>query len=301
MMLKKNLLSVIFVLTFGFSSYAQLPTPNNYIVFVDLSARIEANHQREKDIDLLKYLVNKFKKQVEELYKSGKIYSQDKFSILFYPDLEDENIIELTSSLEVDFSKMDYNNRLAYYIKNFPKDQEPVLLEAFNSVYDIALQQNPNYFGSNIYDFFSYSVEYYLKENYNNHIILFTDGYMYMANENPQGQGNELGHLEGPMLDPFRTNKNWEKLYVTKNYKIVSANIKLPKQTTITLLEMLPDCISRTRIEPKKPCPNEYKVLRRFWQDWFLEMGIDKNAIKIHKSSNNLTGVKSSLDLLFRN
>jgi hypothetical protein len=284
---------------------AQLPKPDNYIVFVDFSARIETNDQRLKDTDLLSFLMDKFKNQVESLYKSGTIYSEDKISVLFYPDLKDENIIDLTSSMKIDFSKMEFNKKLKYYMSEFPKDKKPVIVNSFNKLYDIALQQNPNYFGSNIYDFFNYSLDNYLLETHNNHIILFTDGYMYMSGENPKNDGNKKGHLEGSILDPLRASKNWEKLYKTQNWGILRSANKIPKGSSITLLEINPDNINnvfnpRTRIRPLKPCPTEFKILSRLWKDWFLDMGFDSNDINIHKTSNNLNGVKSDLGLLFR-
>jgi hypothetical protein len=284
---------------------AQLPKPDNYIIFVDFSARIETDDQRLKDTELLNYLTDKFKTQVESLYKSGKIYSEDKISVLFYPDLDDENIINLTSSMNVDFSKMDFNNKLNYYKSQFPKDERALIMKSYDKIYDIALKQNPNYFGSNIYDFFNYSLDNYLLETHNNHIVIFTDGYMYMAGENPKNNGNKKGHLEGSILDPLRASNNWEKLYETQNWGIVSSDYKIPTGTSITVLEINPDNIlnadsPRTRIRPLKPCPTEFKILSRFWKDWFLDMGFESNDIIIHKTSNNLNGVKSDLDLLFR-
>jgi hypothetical protein len=284
---------------------AQLPKPDNYIIFVDFSARIETNDQRLKDTELLSYLMDKFKFQVESLYKSGKIYSEDKISVLFYPDLNEENIIDLTSSMKIDFSKMDFNKKLKYYMSEFPKNEKPVIMNSFNKLYDIALQQNPNYFGSNIYDFFNYGLNNYLLETHNNHIVLFTDGYMYMTGENPKNIGNKKGHLEGSILDPLRANSNWEKLYVDQEWGIVSSGFQITKGTTISILEINPDNINnvfnpRTRIRPLESCPTEFKILSRFWKDWFLDMGFESKDINIHKTSNNLNGVKSDLDLLFR-
>lgn len=284
---------------------AQLPKPDNYIVFVDFSARIETEGQQQKDTELLNYLVDKFKIQVESLYKSGKIYSEDKISILFYPDLNDKNIIELTSSMKIDFSKMDFNRKLEYYKSEFPKDKRASIMNSFDDLYNIALKQNPNYFGSNIYDFFNYSLKNYLLETHNNHIILFTDGYMYMAGENPKSIKNKKGHLEGSIFDPLRASSNWEKLYETQGWGIVNSENKITTGTSITVLEINPDNINninspRTRIYPLKPCPTEFKILTRFWTDWFLNMGFESKDINIHKSSNDLNGVKPDLDLLFR-
>lgn len=304
--MRNLLLSLFFLLSLNLNSYGQVPTPSNYIIFFDLSSRIENSNQPEKDKELLKYLVKNFQTKVEKLYRSGKIYSEDKLTILFYPDLNDENILVLTSSMNIDFGKRNFNNRLDYFVEQFPKSGTPEILKTFEKIYDIALKQSPNYFGSNIHDFFSYSIQDYLDDHYHNHIILFTDGYMYMAGENPERKGNVLGHLEGSMLDPLRSSANWEKTLKTDGWKIASSGIKLPTTTTVTLLEITPDCINntanpRTRIRPLQQCPNEFRILSKLWEDWFLDMGVSKSKIFINKTSNNLNGVESNLDSLFSN
>jgi hypothetical protein len=297
----KTTFSLIVIFFIFLSTSAQLPTPNNYIIFLDFSARIEAKNQKEKDIKLVTHIIDVFKKRVESLYKGGKIFSEDKISILFYPDLNDSQIIELSSSLNVDFSAVGFHDRLDYFKKQFPQSQEPILVKNFNKIYDIALSQKPNYFGSNIYDFFRYSIDSYLKEGFNNKIFLFSDGYMYMAGENPANIGNKIGHLEGSILDPLRANLNWQKLYDSQNWGLISSGITLPPSTTICLLELNPDCINnitqpRTRLKPLKPCPSEYQILTKFWKDWFMDMDVKQENLSINKTENNLNGVKSKIN-----
>ncbi|QNJ97022.1 hypothetical protein [Constantimarinum furrinae] len=302
--MKKTLLFLLLFSNLTIRGFGQTPTPSNYIIFFDFSSRIENPYQPQKDKELIKHLVTNFRQKVEGLYKSGYIYSEDKLNILFYPDLDDENILSLTSSMSIDFGSRDFKTRLNYFINQFPKQGTPKILTTFDKIYDIALKQNPNYFGSNIYDFFSYSIDYYLKENYNNHIIIFTDGYMYMAGENPERVGNTLGHIEGSILDPLRSSANWQKEFKLGEWKIVSSGNKLKNKTTVTLLEVTPDCIQnsstpRTRLRPLKQCPNEFKILERLWTNWFLDMGVENNDIQIIRTSNDLNGIKSALNHLF--
>ena len=154
----KKILFIAILVSISFQTYSQLPTPDNYIIFFDLSARIEAKNQREKDLQLVNYMIDDFKKGVEKLYKGGKIFSTDKITVLFYPDLNAPNIINLTSSLSVDFSQISLFNRVDYYKTQFPQGITPQIVTNINKVYDIALDQNPYYFGSNIYEFFSLSI-----------------------------------------------------------------------------------------------------------------------------------------------
>ncbi|PKA82447.1 hypothetical protein ATE92_0576 [Ulvibacter sp. MAR_2010_11] len=302
--MKKIFLFLLLISNLGIVVYGQTPTPSNYIIFFDFSSRIENSNQPQKDKELMKYIITNFRQKVESMYRSGYIYSEDKLNILFYPDLEDENILSLTSSMNIDFGGRDFKTRLKYFINQFPKEGNPKILTTFDKVYEIALKQNPNYFGSNIYDFFSYSVDNYLKDGYKNHIIIFTDGYMYMAGENPERVGNSVGHLEGSILDPLRSSSNWQKDFKMGDWKIISSGNKLKSNTTITLLEITPDCIQnsltpRTKIKPLKQCPDEYKILERLWTNWFLDMGAEDNKIKVVRTSNDLNGIKSVLRQLF--
>ncbi|KAA3620293.1 MAG: hypothetical protein DWP94_13100 [Flavobacterium sp.] len=127
-----------------------------------------------------------------------------------------------------------------------------------------------------------------------------------MGGENPKREENSVGHLEGSILDPLRASSNWEKKLVSEKWKILSTGKQLPNNTTITLLEVTPDCIAnslnpRTNIKPLRQCPNEFKILSRLWTDWFIDMDVDKKNVTITRTSNNLNGVKSILNELFVN
>ncbi len=129
---------------------------------------------------------------------------------------------------------------------------------------------------------------------------------MYMTGENPTNKDKKIGHLEGSILNPLRASKNWQKLYETQKWGIVSSEYKLPENTTITILELNPDCINnesrpRTKLKPLKPCTSEFRILTRFWTDWFIDMGVSSNNIYINKTSNNLNEAKKNLDVLFPN
>ena len=110
-----------------------------------------------------------------------------------------------------------------------------------------------------------------------------------------------MGHLEGSALDPLRTSSNWAKKIKTEGWKIVPTGTQLPQGTKISLLEIAPDCINRTRQRQSGQCPSEYRILSMLWKDWLHDMGVSKQAISINKTSNNLNGVMSNLDELFAN
>ncbi|KAA3624239.1 MAG: hypothetical protein DWP94_04030, partial [Flavobacterium sp.] len=126
---------LIVTLIYSSSLIGQLPTPSNYIIFFDLSSRIENPNQEEKDKVLLKHIVKNFEQKVSSLYKAGKIYSEDKLTILFYPDLNDENILSLTSSLDIDFGKREFHSRLAYFTQEFSKNGDARIIGTFDKIY----------------------------------------------------------------------------------------------------------------------------------------------------------------------
>ena len=291
MILKK--IFTIITLTISLAVYSQEETSKNVIIYLDLSDRLEREDQINNDKQLIKHCVNLFKTVVESSYVSGKLWSSDAISINFKPPMRDT---ELASNLTIDFETINDKDKVDAYKIFFPQEEDPTIFKYIDKVYELAYAQHPKYPGSDFYEFLREDLPYLVKDkdpdgyDYENILIVITDGYVYMSKQNPKRENNKLGHLEGPRLDALRNNSKWEELYETNNWGMISTGKKF-NNLKVLGLQFYPDCIvnsiqPRTNLRPLKPCINEFDVLKKFWTDWFEEMGVQD--IRFLKRKDNI-------------
>ena len=303
MTLKK--LFTIFVLTISLALYSQ-ETPKNIIIYLDLSDRLHRDKQIDTDKQLIKHTVEIFKEIVMSSYINGRLWSSDALSINFKPSLKDS---ELASNLSIDFENVNNNKKVDLFTNYFPKDKDPKLFNYIDKIYQLAKNQHPNYPGSDFYEFLREDLPNLLKHKdnedklYENFLIVISDGYVYMSKQNPKREINKLGHLEGPRLDALRNKSNWEDIYETNNWGMVSSGKEFSNLKVLGL-QFYPDCIvnsmqPRTNLRPLKPCINEFEILKKFWSDWFEEMGVQN--ISLLKSRDNINPSIGAIDKLIKN
>ena len=266
----KNVLLVFYIL-FQSTLFAQ-SNPKNIIVYIDLSDRLARENQIDIDKKLILKCINEFKDNAEKSYKGGRLWSSDAFSIHFNPPMHNQS---LASNLSIDFSQIsDVNNRVNYFVKQFPEGQKPVLSNKIDSLYVLAQQQHPRYPGSDLFKFLREDLPHLMKSTdpvssltYDNYLIILTDGYVYMNKSFDKRNGNVLGHLEGCVFDPLRNNPNWESQFDSQKWGLASTG-KLFKNLNVLALQFVPDCIvntaqPRTCVRPLKPSVNEFQILTK--------------------------------------
>jgi len=299
-----KILKTIFIFTcltlFSDNTFSQIPEKTNIIIYCDLSDRLVRNKQVEIDKKLINHVLSEFKNIVKDKYVGGQMRTNDKLSIHFNPPIAG---VDLASSLEIDFSRIEKNKKLKEFIKLFPKEGDFALNANVNTLYDKAMAQYPKFPGSDFYGFVKNDLKYLCEEDYNNILIVLSDGYIYMNKNNPKHVGNKLGHLEGSNLDPLRKlNNSWESEFKNGKWGLVSTDIKL-NNLNVLVLEVYADCINnptypRTKIRPLKNCLYEFDILNAFWENWFTEMGV--NNFKFVRKQDNLNPAKNSISSYFK-
>ncbi len=224
-------------------------TPLNISIFVDLSDRLERQmtpSQKERDIELIKFITEYYKKKtlVAEILKS-----KNKIQIFTYPTPNIQEINNLADSLKYDISalKLSIERRI----------NTERLVERFSNnidtIYNYTLRTK-NWVGCDIWDFFNSGKvkTQCIEDNHRNILIILTDGYLYYTG-NKQVEGNAYSYiLPSTLSDPKSS---------------LIADQKELQNLEILVLEVNPyDKAQRSRL---------FEVLT----NWFKAMGVTKYEI----------------------
>lgn len=283
-------LFIVCVLSFNNITYAQ-KTPVNVIIYCDLSERLARSGQIETDKLLIKNTIENFRDIVIEKYIGGQLRSQDKISIHYNPPIAGR---EIASNLSVDFSRFDRKIKLKKFLNFFPKDSVSKIDLVVEQLYIEAKKQHPKYPGSDLYSFLRNDLPSLILPDYNNRLLILTDGYVYMSKSNPSRVGNKLGHLEGPFLDPLRNKTDWIERFKNGDWGLVHSGVNFTN-LDVLCLQFVPDCSPRTNLRPLKPCLNEFDILKKMWVEWFAKMGV--NDISILSKSQNITPSVNAINI----
>ena len=295
----KNILCQLIIVSasilFAKNTFSQIPPKTNIIIYCDLSDRLVRKNQVEIDRILLNEVLENFKNVMLSKYKGGQLWTNDKLSIHFNPPIAG---LDLASSLEIDFSLIPKNQKLKVFTDLFPKDKEPVMLTNIDKLYVKAMAQYPKFPGSDLFSFVKNDMPNLINSEFENILIIISDGYIYMDKKNPKRVGNRLGHLEGSSLDPLRLEGNgWFKKYTEDKWGLLNTGVEL-NHLSVLVLEFYPDCINnpnnpKTKIRPLKPCLYELDILQQFWKDWFAKMGVEN--VKILRKQDNINPSKIAI------
>ncbi|PDS23182.1 hypothetical protein [Flavobacterium branchiophilum] len=244
--------------------------PINYVVILDLSDRILANNQLEKDAFLIETFFKKFQqKSMQNLI----LNSKNRFSVKIIP--------QKNSTLDTDY----FENKLQLYLDEISvKDKKTKMQELSNSISKElqklkkeALYSNKSsaYFGVDIWSFLHDNGAKLSKPNYENTFLMLTDGYFDFENQNHVIQDKNLytstqffKELEGT---------NWKKIASEKQYGILPINLD-PKTNWII-----------AGISSK----NENDILQNekityFWNKWLVESKVKNSCFVLNSSKTDM-------------
>lgn len=238
------------------------PKPLNIIVILDTSDRVSKErypNQRERDIGILKEIVDQFYKLVEPtIMKGGTIKTPHKL-IFAVPDQpkplqqskRSDPPKEIIDKLTIVAPKRRSEN------PEF-QDKKKELIDAISELYDY-VQQHPQT-GSDIWDWFRSKAEPSFSKNHQNLIICLSDGYLNFDVNRPKGTDMRVGALRN---DPEAVNKirnGSEGLRRVGHFS--DFNIRF------LMLEI------RLREENGVKHFQDFDIIQTYWETWLNAMGI---------------------------
>lgn len=238
----------------------------NLSILLDLSDRI--NPDKYPDAAMEFYLrdlgyINSIAESFEvHLRNKRTLKINDQIQLYIDPEPADKKLNKKLEDLKLKFTR-----------DNATKDKILSVSDAYDSIpkfiYEAAILDDA-YVGSDVWRFFKNKVnDFCIEENHRNILVLLTDGYIYHKNTLLEEE-HLTSYLTPQTVKSFRLNSSkWEEKMTGGKYGFIPANKNL-EDLEVLVLGINPD--------PKNPY--EEDVIFKYWQDWFLAMGIENYEIK---------------------
>ena len=249
----------------------------NISILLDLSDRIDPKKYSNNSMEFYKrdlgYISNIADNFINHL-KSKKVRQiDDKIQIFFNPEPNNPEINSISKKLKYSISKNNISQKIYSEIKKSYTDD-------VSQIYDLAIADN-NYVGSDIWRFFQNKVEdYCIEKDYRNILIILTDGYMYHI-ETKIKEDNRTSYLTSKLISNNELNKpNWNEKVIDENFGFLKSNENLSNLDILVI-----------GLNPDSKKPYELDIMKKYWENWFIEMNVNKFEIKDADLPSNLEKV----------
>ena len=282
--MNKIILSLITIVTLTISSCnnknqkskeIEITKPSNYTIVLDLSDRLLESGQAEKDIAIIE---ESFKKFETTTRKNLILSSKDRFTIKLIPQRGSKlnwNFYENKLQLSLDKIEAKDKNKQLVAIKD---SLHHILTNMYKEAYHGP--KSSDYFGVDIWEYLHNNSNSLSPANYNNTVVIITDGYFDFENNNHiLQQGNKYTNTN--FLNKLTT-VNWKEESEKKQLGLIP--IKLNSETKFII----------TAVNSKKTGDVlQIEKLEYFWSKWLNESGI--------KSNNNIVFISHSSEIDLQN
>ncbi len=236
----------------------------NISILLDLSDRIDEPQQQNNDSLYILSLAKSFNDHVKKK-KLGLLY--DKMEVFFEPAPSDPTINSLANQLKVS------------YVKGVSKEEYiPKTLERYASlptqIYELARSAaiGKDYPGSDVWNFFKYQIkDYCIEDCRRNILVILTDGYMY-HDKSIMKENNRTSYLTPSLLKGLNLNQpDWKNEMEQKKLGFIPATKNLEDLEVLVL-----------GIQSNNDAnPYAYDIIHAYWENWLVEMGVNKSNLKI--------------------
>jgi hypothetical protein len=277
----KNLiyiLTLLFSTTILFTSCGndeikKVQKPSNYTVIIDLSDRILASEQLDKDF----YLIEKYFATFEKNARRNLVLtSKDRFTIKIIPQKNSPlNVEHYEDLLQLNLDETDVkdkNKSLLALSQSLPKVLAMLKKEA---LFD---KNSTAYFGVDIWAYLHDSGMEQSKLGYNNTVLVITDGYFDFESEahvikdkNKYTSTRFLNELTG---------SDWLKIATEKKFGLLP--IKLEKQTK-WIIAGLSGKKANDILQTEK--------ITYFWKNWLSQSGVSKSNFILNSSKTEMSSM----------
>jgi len=274
----KNL-SFIIILTLSiFQSInlnAQANKPTNYLVILDLSDRLLAHQQAEKDLKAIHMVYQSFIKSIKQ---KNIINAKDRFKIkIVHQPGTTLNESTYQQFLELDLSRIPALNRISA-VAEFDRK----IGAALRSLYKEAIlgSKPSDYSGVDLWRFFNERLQLELRENMHNEVVILNDGYFdYESKTHPAIKKRNRS-----------TNSSFYRAIRGTNWKTTMENGDFGILTTNGNFQQFDARIGIVGLNPKENTLTELDMLKGTWSKWMNEIGfVEVFLIENQNDSNTIT------------
>lgn len=237
---------------------APLKKPVNIVVIVDTSDRVSTArnpHQIEKDLKITENIVNIF----EEIFVRPNLYIGSKDTLAFVVP-EQPEVPPISQKISEHLKIWRTSQQRAAGAPEFKK-MKANLLSAIHELYQHVGEQQ-QFTGSDIWSWFRYSAEVYLKSNARNYIICLSDGYLDF-NHNIQIRRPKRTYISYPQVARFRDTPNWKQKFHTEGHSLLEIGKDFSNYNVNFLM-----------VEITHRHMLDLEIVQEYWQTWLKSMGI---------------------------
>lgn len=247
--------------------------PQNIVIVLDLSNRLKAKGQADKDKAIIKGILNVFEKRQK---RQGFITSKDKIQIIIAPQPDVPAVTN--DKLAIKMGKSPQRNQKFVTYPEFAAKRQ-AFLDELNKVYKDA--QQSAYTGADLYTFFCTTLPTQAAdEKMANKVIVLTDGYLQFDKkyELKRSKCTYMRELE----EMRKAKENWRKRFEERKLGLCACPASIRK-TEVLLLETAP--------KNKGINPYEFYMIQHYWTNWFGRMGVDSNIYMQNDKIDDITEV----------
>lgn len=229
--------------------------PVNYIVLLDLSDRLLNPGQANRDIEIVLSVFDNYNSQVR---KNLVINSHDKFQIIIAPQNGIRyNAQKFEDDLFVDMGSLNAGSKINTLVE-FGKNLSSKLKELYEMAY--VGNKTSDYSGAAIWKFFNENLEFLAESQYDNYLIVLTDGYFDLEDYGRQlPVGNRYPTTS--FLTSARGNVSWSEILEKDDMGL------LPVKKNFKELKVFV-----SELSPKYDFQYESDMLIYVWTKWCKEM-----------------------------
>jgi hypothetical protein len=251
--------SIIFFLTecSSVTEMETVPTPQNYIVLLDLSDRLLSPLACATDQELVLDIAERFSMNVRQ---NLTIRSNDKFKLRIVPQKGSSiDINRYENQLSLDMSQTEVSLKNIRLVK-FGNSLPGLLKELYSeSVFNKT--RTSDFFGCDIWKYFHEQLRMDLERGYENHVIVLTDGYFDFENSKHAlciGQRFTSSDFYASL-----SGAGWKTLASDRDYGLIPVQLEKPYRCIVCGLN------------PKSEQLTELEKLGYFWTKWMAESNAD--------------------------
>lgn len=252
-----------------FRKYSDNKPSLNIIIIPDLSLRInQIPNTAKNDKEIISEIYNIF-------FNNARHHKSTDRLILEVTDNNQVSGIfgQIATNLSIDMTDKGNNTNSINYLK----DKEETFKANLDKLY---MEAERNTSGADYFYYFKRILPNRIKKSdiyneYQNKIIILTDGYL----ETSDKIYTQVEGAVAPILKTAVDNGTLSEVMEDRNLRIPSVGYKLPN-TEIIVLEIK---------ERSNGIMWHREVLDRYWKNWFIDMGVEKNIIRSQDVNINET------------
>ena len=197
--------------------------------------------------------------------------TNDQIKFFVEPIPPEQKIIPLLENLK-DFSFTKNNASIDGFCNMRRKFQDNV-----TAIYDVAIDHG-NFPGSDLWGFFDTKVKDYMDTSKRNLLFVLTDGYPYhKSNTREKDKIRNYVLHRTIKQDKLDNNSDWENRMNSEGIKLLPT-----RETNLDKLEVF--VLGLRKMKGAENNPYEIDILKKFWKDWFLAMGLKEENIFVKES-----------------